>query len=202
MTDIIAVIDFETTGMRAGPDRIIEVGAAILRNGEVVATFTELMNPGFRIPYFITGLTGITDAMVREKPHPEAVMPRLREFLGDHPCVAHNAGFDQRFFASEMDRCGFRECVPENSGNACRVPEGANEGILRKQAITGRARHWGTSPPIPLGFSALGPIRQVGKKGNSRAEVRPAVAVLALVRRLGRVPALPYPPARSSPNVR
>lgn len=102
----VAVIDFETTGMCAGPDRIIEVGAAILHDGEVVATFSELMDPGFRIPYFITGLTGITDAMVRGKPRPEAVMPRLREFLGDHSCVAHNAGFDQRFFASEMDRAG------------------------------------------------------------------------------------------------
>ena len=106
MTDVVAVIDFETTGMRAGPDRIIEVGAAILCDGVVIATFSELMDPGFRIPYFITSLTGITDAMVRGKPRPEAVMPRLREFLGDHPCVAHNAGFDQRFFSSEMDRAG------------------------------------------------------------------------------------------------
>ncbi len=102
----IAVIDFETTGMRAGQDRIIEVGAAIVRDGQVVATFSELMDPGQRIPGFITGLTGITDAMVRGKPAPEVVMPRLREFLGERPCLAHNAGFDQRFFTAEMDRAG------------------------------------------------------------------------------------------------
>ena len=101
-----AVIDFETTGMRAGEDRIIEVAAAIIENGEVVATFSELMNPGYRIPYFITALTGITDAMVRGKPRPEVVMPRLRAFLGERHCVAHNAGFDRRFFAAEMDRAG------------------------------------------------------------------------------------------------
>lgn len=102
----IAVIDFETTGMRAGQDRIIEVGVAIIRDGQVAETFAELMDPGQRIPSFITGLTGISDAMVRGKPSPEAVMPRLREFLGDRPCLAHNAGFDQRFFAAEMIRAG------------------------------------------------------------------------------------------------
>jgi len=102
----VAIIDFETTGMRAGDDRIIEVAAAILQDGIVVATFSELMHPGYRIPYFITELTGITDAMVHGKPRPEVVMPQLRAFLGDHHCVAHNAGFDRRFFAAEMDRAG------------------------------------------------------------------------------------------------
>lgn len=102
----IAVIDFETTGLRAGSDRIIEVAAVVLRDGAVVATFSELMNPGFRIPSFITGLTGISDAMVRNKPSPESMMPRLRAFLGDHACVAHNAAFDQRFLTAEMDLAG------------------------------------------------------------------------------------------------
>jgi DNA polymerase III subunit epsilon len=100
----VAVIDFETTGMRAGQDRIIEVAAAIVDDGVVVATFAELMNPGFRIPAFITSLTGISNAMVRGAPPPEAVMPRLRAFLGDRPCLAHHAAFDQRFFTAEMER--------------------------------------------------------------------------------------------------
>ncbi len=104
----IAVIDFETTGLRAGSDRIIEVGAAIMEGGEVVGTFSELINPGFRIPSFITQLTGISDAMVQDSPRADAVMPRLRTFLGDAVCVAHNAGFDQRFFTAEMTLA--REC--------------------------------------------------------------------------------------------
>lgn len=101
-----AVIDFETTGLRAGADRIIEVGAVLVRAGEVVATFDELMDPGVRIPSFITSLTGISNAMVRGRPRPEAVMPRLRDFLGDHVCIAHNASFDRRFFAAEMELAG------------------------------------------------------------------------------------------------
>jgi DNA polymerase-3 subunit epsilon len=102
----VAIIDFETTGLRAGPDRIIEVGAALLEDGVVVATFSELMDPGRAIPSFVTGLTGISDAMVRGKPRPEAVMPRLRAFLGEDVCVAHNASFDQRFHDAEMGFAG------------------------------------------------------------------------------------------------
>ena len=101
-----AVIDFETTGLRAGADRIIEVAAVIVQDGEIVATFSELMNPGFQIPSFITGLTGISNAMVRGKPRPENIMPRLRDFLGNHVCIAHNASFDQRFFTAEMELAG------------------------------------------------------------------------------------------------
>lgn len=102
----VAVIDFETTGLSAGPDRIIEVGAAILCDGAVVDTFCELMDPGCPIPRFVTDLTGISNAMVRGKPSPETVMPRLRAFLGDHICIAHNASFDQRFYTAEMTHAG------------------------------------------------------------------------------------------------
>lgn len=101
-----AVIDFETTGLSAGPDRIIEVGAVLVRDGEIAGTFSELMDPGFRIPPFITSLTGITNAMVQGRPRPEELMPRLRAFLGGHACVAHNASFDRRFFDAEMALAG------------------------------------------------------------------------------------------------
>lgn len=101
-----AVIDFETTGLSAGPDRIIEVGAVLVRDDVIIDTFSELMDPGFRIPTFITALTGISDAMVRGKPRPEVVMPRLRTFLGEHACIAHNASFDRRFFMAEMALAG------------------------------------------------------------------------------------------------
>lgn len=101
-----AVIDFETTGLGPPADRIIEVGAVLVRDGEIVGTFSELMDPGFRIPPFITSLTGITNAMLRGRPQPQEVMPRLRAFLGDHVCVAHNAGFDRGFFDAEMELAG------------------------------------------------------------------------------------------------
>ncbi len=98
----VAVIDFETTGLRPGPCRVIEVGALIIRDGIIVDRFESLMNPGFPIPVRTTQITGITTDMVRDCPLPQAVMPKLRAFLGDHSCIAHNAAFDKRFFDAEM----------------------------------------------------------------------------------------------------
>ncbi len=99
-----AVIDFETTGLSPQDDRIIEVAVVRVHNHEIVDTFSQLMDPGFRIPSYITELTGISTSIVKDKPKPEKVMPKLQKFIGDHPCVAHNASFDERFFMAEMRR--------------------------------------------------------------------------------------------------
>jgi DNA polymerase-3 subunit epsilon len=106
MSGEFAVIDFETTGLSAETCRVIEVAAVIVRNGAVAESFVQLMHPGHRLPFFITGLTGITDEMLEGKPSPETVMPDLMRFLGDRPCVAHNASFDSRFYHAEMKRSG------------------------------------------------------------------------------------------------
>lgn len=106
MFNEFAVIDFETTGLSADYCRIIEVGAVIVRNGEVAESFVELMHPGYRLPHFITDLTGITDAMLKGKPKPEAIMPKLKDFIGGRHCVAHNASFDSSFYNAEMKRAG------------------------------------------------------------------------------------------------
>ena len=104
MSSEFAVIDFETTGLSADYCRVIEVAAVIVRNGEVTESYVQLMHPGHSIPSFITELTGITNAMVKGKPTPDAVMPDLMRFLGNRPCVAHNASFDSRFYHAEMNR--------------------------------------------------------------------------------------------------
>lgn len=101
-----AVIDFETTGLSADYCRVIEVAAAIVRDGEVAESFVKLMHPGHRLPGIITDITGITDAMLKGKPRPEVVMPELRDFIGSRFCVAHNATFDSGFYRAEMSRAG------------------------------------------------------------------------------------------------
>jgi DNA polymerase III subunit epsilon len=100
------VLDFETTGLRPDFDRTIEVAATLLVEHRPVEVFTQLMYPGTRLYPFITALTGITDEMLRGKPRPEEVMPRLRAFVGDRPIVAHNASFDRGFLKAEMARAG------------------------------------------------------------------------------------------------
>ncbi len=100
------IVDTETTGARAGEDRLIEIGAVRVVGGAVVDTFQQLIDPGRAVPKRITWLTGISTAMVFEQPAAEAVMPRFAEFLGDAVMVAHNLPFDARFLDVAMDEAG------------------------------------------------------------------------------------------------
>lgn len=105
MLDVVAVIDFETTGLSpAQGDRATEIAAVILENGKVVDRFQSLMNAGVRIPSFIEGLTGISNAMIREAPPVGQVMREVANFVGDYPLVAHNASFDCKFWDAELER--------------------------------------------------------------------------------------------------
>ncbi|HEY0824482.1 MAG TPA: 3'-5' exonuclease [Ramlibacter sp.] len=103
----IAVIDFETTGLSpAMGDRATEIAIVLLEGTRVVGRFQSLMNAGVRISRFIEDYTGITNEMVRAAPPAAEVMAEAARFVGDAPLVAHNASFDQRFWAAELDRLG------------------------------------------------------------------------------------------------
>ena len=102
-----AVIDFETNGQMPGQGgRALEVAAVLVENGAVIDQFASLMNPGGRVPAFITALTGITPSMVRMAPPPDEVMQAVSEFVGAATPVAHNASFDRRFWEYELNLCG------------------------------------------------------------------------------------------------
>ena len=103
--EVVAVIDFETTGLSpAQGDRATEIAAVILENGKVVDRYQSLMNAGVRIPPFIEALTGISDAMIRAAPPAEKVMQEVSDFVGSYPLVAHNASFDCKFWDAELAR--------------------------------------------------------------------------------------------------
>jgi DNA polymerase-3 subunit epsilon len=104
---LIAVIDFETTGLSpAMGDRATEVAIVLVEGGRVVDRFQSLMNAGVRIPPFITHLTGISNAMVAGAPDAADVMAEASRFVGSAPMVAHNAAFDRRFWVAELARAG------------------------------------------------------------------------------------------------
>ena len=90
-------VDIETTGVSPEYSHIIEIGAVKVRDGQVVDTFSELIDPGIPIPYFITNLTGITDEMVAGKETIDRVLPRFIEFAGDDVLLGHNLRFDFSF---------------------------------------------------------------------------------------------------------
>ena len=100
---LIAVIDFETTGLSpALGDRATEVAIVLVQGGVVVDRFQSLMNAGVHIPAFITGLTGISNAMVAAAPTAATVMRDASRFVGQAPLVAHNAAFDRKFWQAEL----------------------------------------------------------------------------------------------------
>lgn len=81
-----------------------------MQEGRIVDRYQCLMNAGRRIPPFIKALTGISTAMVRQAPPAEQVMAEVADFVGTVPLVAHNAGFDSRFWDAELSRIGRRRC--------------------------------------------------------------------------------------------
>ena len=108
------VLDLETTGAKAPPDRVTEIGAYRVRNGEVTEEFHSLVNPEIPIPPFIVALTGIDDTMVADAPKFAQVADRLLEFLGDSVIVAHNASFDLGFLNHEIGMI-YKDCKLGNA---------------------------------------------------------------------------------------
>lgn len=100
------VFDTETTGFSAEQDRIVEIGAVKIRNGEIVEERDWLINPKMAIPKRATRVHGITDAMVKDKPTFAEVYPEFQAFAGDAVLIAHNARFDVAMVRAEAERAG------------------------------------------------------------------------------------------------
>ena len=98
--------DLETTGLYNRRDRIIEIGAVRMKNGEEIDRFQTFVDPGCKLEKRTTDLTGITDEMLRGAPKIETILPEFLEFVGNSPLVAHNADFDTSFIYSACKEQG------------------------------------------------------------------------------------------------
>ena len=94
--------DLETTGVNRQSDRIIEIGAVKFIGSQTLGEFVELVNPGIAIPPVATDISGITDAMVRNKPQIGEVIGSFLSFIGNSVLIAHNANFDLGFLRGVM----------------------------------------------------------------------------------------------------
>ncbi len=113
--------DFETTGLEAQKERIVEIGAVRFamreREGEWELSageeYASLINPGRPIPSQASAIHGISDLDVSFSPSFKEAAPAFLTFLGDSVLVAHNAPFDLAFLAAECERAGL--AVPSNA---------------------------------------------------------------------------------------
>ena len=101
------VFDVETTGLFAKDgDRIIEIAAVKVKNGEMVDEFESFINPERSIPIEASRINNITDDMVADSPVAEEVLPKMIDFIGGASLVGHNVKFDLEFLCYQLYMCG------------------------------------------------------------------------------------------------
>lgn len=100
------VFDIETTGLDTFNDRIVEIGAVKVEDGQVIEEFDMMMNPGVPIPPQVSLINNIYDDMVQGADLPGVVLYKFHQFIKDVDyLVGHNAKrFDYPFLESEFDR--------------------------------------------------------------------------------------------------
>jgi DNA polymerase-3 subunit epsilon len=99
------VVDVETTG--GSPhigDRVTEIAAVVVRDGQITQIYEQLVNPERGISRWITQFTGISEAMLWDKPRFAEIAPDIVDVLAGNIFVAHNAAFDWRFVSAELER--------------------------------------------------------------------------------------------------
>ncbi|MBQ0041987.1 MAG: PolC-type DNA polymerase III [Lachnospiraceae bacterium] len=103
------VFDLETTGFSCVKNKIIEIGAVKVVNGEIAGRFSSFVNPQIPIPYEIEKVTNINDSMVANERTVEEVLPEFMQFCEGSILVAHNADFDMSFIIQNCKNLGI-EC--------------------------------------------------------------------------------------------
>lgn len=103
------VFDVETTGLSANFDKIIELAAVKVHQGEIVDRFERFANPHQKLSDTTINLTGITDDMVQDAPEIEEVMKDFHQWCEQDILVAHNASFDIGFINAAYQRMGIEK---------------------------------------------------------------------------------------------
>jgi len=99
------VIDIETNGSKPGTSQVIEIGAIMIQNGEIVDRLETFVECAF-LPEYITKITGIEPTDLIGAPTRKEALTKLRHFMEDAVFVAHNADFDYGFLNASFERFG------------------------------------------------------------------------------------------------
>lgn len=99
------IIDIETNGSKPDNSQVIEIGAVMVQNGEIIDVFETFVECAF-IPEYISKITGIEQSDLKGAPSRKEALTKLREFMQDAVFVAHNVSFDYSFLSSSFNRFG------------------------------------------------------------------------------------------------
>jgi len=99
------VIDIETNGSKPDEFQVIEIGAIMLQNGEIIDRFESLVKCDF-IPEYITKITGIDSKSLKDAPSSREILQKFRLFLDSAVFVAHNVDFDFNFLNRSFQNLG------------------------------------------------------------------------------------------------
>ncbi|MDT8393528.1 MAG: exonuclease domain-containing protein [Bacteroidales bacterium] len=101
---MFAIIDVETTGLNPAGEKITEIAIYLHDGKRITGEYHSLVNPEKRIPFQITGLTGISNRMVRDAPRFCEIAKDIVTLTQDRIVVGHNVSFDYRFLRAEFKR--------------------------------------------------------------------------------------------------
>lgn len=201
------VVDTETTGGRAwSSDRITEIAAVIIRNGEIVERFETLVNPQRSIPYFVTQLTNITWDMVKDAPTFDRVVPDVMRVLEGNVFVAHNAMFDWRFVRSELSRStgrilrGRRLCTVKIARKVLpQLSRRSLDHVARYYGVEIRGRHRAGGDALATAKCLLRMFSDLAERGCSTwGDLETLLRTPSVTRKKRRPSGLPTPVLRDT----
>jgi len=97
-----SAFDVETTGLNPYTgDRICEIGLVQSKNGKTIKSYQTLIDPLRPIAYSAYAVNGISNAMVKGKPHFGKIAKKLVSMIKGTVMVCHNAQFDLKFLQAE-----------------------------------------------------------------------------------------------------
>ncbi len=201
------VVDTETTGGRHGSgDRITEIAAVVVRDGEIVELFETLVNPERPIPYFVSQLTNITWDMVKDKPTFDRVAPEVMRVLQGNVFVAHNMMFDWRFVASELSRStgrrlqGRRLCTVKMARKVLpQLSRRSLDHVARYYGVEIHGRHRAGGDALATAKCMLRMLADLGNRGcTTWGDLDTLLRAPAVLRKKRRASGLPTPVLRDT----